>query len=115
MIRNIVFGFIIIGLIYRVFLYQHVAFYDWDEGFYAVVAKEILANKSLQTTFNGEIWLDKPALSHYQLAGIFALTKNRELYSRMLMTFYGSLTLIFTYLLSKKIMGHFFSVELKSL
>jgi len=112
MSRKFVFGFIILGLVLRAYLMRDVAFYDWDEGFYAEVAQEILSTKSLQARFNGEIWLDKPALSHYQVAAIFALTNDPELYSRMLMVFYASVMLVMTYLLNRRLLQHFFSEQL---
>lgn len=106
--------FIIVGLVLRAYNMRQVAFYDWDEGFYAEVAQEIVHYKSLQARFNGDIWLDKPALSHYQLAAIFGVTQNKdhELYGRMWMVGYAAIMLWFTYLLSRKIMRHFFKSEL---
>jgi hypothetical protein len=116
MIRKVAFTFIILGLLFRAYQMRHVAFYDWDEGFYAEVAQEILHFKSLQARFNGDIWLDKPALSHYQFATIFAVTKEQdhELYARMLMVGYAVIMLGFTYLLNRRLVNHFFSKEIQT-
>lgn len=109
--------FIVFGLVFRAYYMRNVAFYDWDEGFYAEVAQELIHYKSLQARFNGEIWLDKPALSHYQLATIFAVTQNKdqELYGRLWMVGYAALMLGFTYMLSRKLMRHFFQTSLNAL
>ncbi len=109
--------FIIFGLVFRAYQMRHVAFYDWDEGFYAEVAQELIHYKSFQARFNGDIWLDKPALSHYQLAAIFAVTNDRdhEFYGRLWMVGYAAIMLGFTYLLSRKLMRHFFQESLDGL
>ncbi len=99
----ITFLFILAGLIVRNIHLAHVLFYDWDEGMYAQIAQEILKNKSLFTTFNGHIWLDKPPLSHALIAIIFSVFGRSEFWSRMIFVFFGFVLLILTYLLAKKI------------
>jgi len=99
----IIFLFIIAGLIVRNYLLSPVLFYDWDEGMYAQIAQEILKNKSLFTTFNSHVWLDKPPLVHALIAFIFQIFSRSEFWSRMLMVIVSMLLLYLTYLLAKKI------------
>jgi len=79
----ITFFTIILGLIVRNYNLAKVLFYDWDEGMYAQIAKEIIKNKSLFTTFNGQVWLDKPPLVHGLISLIFSISspKNSTLYA----------------------------------
>lgn len=96
------FLFILLGLVYRNLLLSKVLFYDWDEGMYAQIAAEILKNKSLFTTFNGEVWLDKPPLVHTLIAFVFAVFGRSEFWARMIMVGIAFVLLILTYLLAKK-------------
>ena len=35
--------------------------FDWDEGIYAVIGREMKASKNwLNPTWNGDLWLEKP-------------------------------------------------------
>lgn len=94
---------ILSGLIIRNIHLSRVLFYDWDEGMYAQIAQEIINNKSLFTTFNGHIWLDKPPLIHSLISLVFLIIGNSEFWARMLMVVGSFSLLILTYLLAKKI------------
>lgn len=97
------FFFIFIGLVYRNLQLSKVLFYDWDEAMYAQIAKEIIKNKSLFTTFNGQIWLDKPPLAHALVAFVFATIGQSEFWARMIMVIISFALLILTYLAAQKI------------
>lgn len=110
-----VFVFIGIGLIIKNLLYAPVEFYDWDEGIYGQVAWEMYENKTLQTTFNDEIWLNKPPLSHALIAIALGLFDRSEVAARMVMVFFGMVQLIITYLLAKKITQTIYKKELNQM
>lgn len=114
-LRYLIFAFIILGFIVRAHTMQDIFFWPWDEGIYAEVADEILINKSLNTTFNNGIWLNKPPLAHALVAGSFLLFENRELGARLLMVIFSSLLLILTYMLAEKTLRFFFSKEFEDL
>lgn len=97
------FFFIFLGLVYRNLQLAKILFYDWDEAMYAQIAQEILKNKSLFTTFNDQVWLDKPPLVHTLIAIVFATVGRSEFWSRMIMVGIACILLILTYKLSKKI------------
>lgn len=100
----IFFLFVIIGLIIRVFRLQNQPFYDWDEAIYAQVAKEIIKNRSLTTTFNNQIWFNKPPLSHFLISLTFIVFPNhKEISSRLIFVFFSFLTLLLTYKMAKKL------------
>lgn len=99
----ITFLFTLSGLIIRNFHLTSTLFYDWDEGMYAQIASEILKNKSLFTTFNGQIWLDKPPLVHFLIAFVFSIFGRSEFWARMLMVLASFILLTITYLLARKI------------
>ena len=99
------------GLFLRVYKTESIPFSDWDEGIYAQVAKEILQNRSLDTTFNDAVWLNKPPLSHLLIAASFKLFGFSEIASRAVFAFFGVLTLALLYLLSKKILAAFFTIK----
>ncbi|MCL4374661.1 hypothetical protein M1523_02265 [Patescibacteria group bacterium] len=44
------------------FIAHPTPFYDWDEGIYAQVGKEMIARRSLVPLWQGQAWLDKPPL-----------------------------------------------------
>lgn len=97
------FFFIFVGLLIRNSLYQKVLFLDWDEGMYAQIARELIRNKSLITTFNGEMWFDKPPLSHLLIALSFLLFGESEFYSRLMMSVLSLFLLFLLFLLTKKL------------
>ncbi|MFA6533087.1 MAG: hypothetical protein WCT22_03780, partial [Patescibacteria group bacterium] len=99
----LIFVFIFIGLTVRNLHLASVPFYDWDEGMYAQIAKEIISNKSIFTTFNGQVWLDKPPLAHILIAGTFLLFGQSEFWARMSMVLLAFVLLILTYLSAKKL------------
>ncbi len=99
----ITFFTIILGLIVRNYNLAKVLFYDWDEGMYAQIAKEIIKNKSLFTTFNGQVWLDKPPLVHGLISLIFSIFGYSEFWTRMIMVITSAILLILLYFLAKKI------------
>lgn len=109
------FLFLLTGLIFRTYQFRHQSFYDWDEGIYAQVAKEIIKNKSLKTTFNEHLWLNKPPLSHFLIAFVFTLTNYSHFFSRLIFTFFSFLTLLLTYLLVKKLVKNSLLALLSSL
>lgn len=97
------FVFIFFGIIFRLFKLKDIPFSDWDEAIYAQVAKEILQNKSLITTFNGSLWPNKPPLPHILIAIVFFIFGFSQFYSRMIFVIFSFLSLILTFLLSKRI------------
>ncbi len=109
------FLFLLAGLIYRTYQFRHQPFYDWDEGIYAEVAKEIIKNKSLKTTFNEHPWLNKPPLSHFIIAFVFILTDYSHFFSRLIFTSFSFFTLLLTYLLAKKLFKNSFLALLSPL
>ncbi len=114
-LRAIVFGAVAILLVGRNILLRAVPFQDWDSGIYAEVAREILRNKSLITTFNGHIWLNKPPLVHTLVAGVFAIFGESEFWARMLMVVLAMILLLLLYALTKKVAHILFSKEIKKL
>ncbi len=95
--------FVFIGLIVRNIHLSKVLFYDWDEGMYAQIAREVIKNKSLFTTFNGHLWLDKPPLSHALIAGSFLVFGQTEFWSRFIFIIVAMTLLILTFLVAQKI------------
>jgi len=99
----ITFLFVLAGLIVRNWRMAKILFYDWDEGMYAQIAQEIIKNKSLFTTFNGHVWLDKPPLSHSLIALMLATFGRSEFWMRMAMVILSLILLILVYFLARKI------------
>ena len=44
------------------FIHYATPFYDWDEGIYAQVGREMINKLSLTPLWQGQVWLDKPPL-----------------------------------------------------
>lgn len=109
------FSFIFLGIILRLYKVPNQPFYDWDEGIYAQVAKEILKNKSIDTTFNGNVWLDKTPLSYILIAFSFKIFGFKEFYARLIFTILGFLLLYFLYELTKIILKTLFKLKNSSL
>lgn len=99
----IFFFFFLLGLMIRVYKLNQQPFSDWDEGIYAQVAKEIIKNKSLRTTFDNQIWLNKPPLSHLLIALVFSFTNYSQFYSRLIFVVFSFFTLLYTYKVALKI------------
>jgi 4-amino-4-deoxy-L-arabinose transferase-like glycosyltransferase len=97
------FGFILFGLVWRNWQMQNIYFYDWDEAMYAQIAREMIRNKTIITTFNNQLWFDKPPLSHIIVAFSFILFGESEFFSRLMMVFLGYLLISLIYLLALKI------------
>jgi len=112
MLTIISFLFILGGLILRNIKLASVFFHDWDEGMYAQIATEILKNKSLFTTFNGFVWLDKPPLAHTLIAAVFLIFGKIEFWARFLMLIFASATLVLTYLLTKQVLNQLLKTKL---
>lgn len=104
--------FIFAGLIVRNVHLSSVLFSDWDEGMYAQIAEEILKNKSIFTTFNHQIWLDKPPLLHSLIAFSFSIFGRSEFYARMIAVVFAVALLVLLYFLSKKIMRQLFRYDI---
>ncbi len=106
-----VFLFLAAGIILRVFYMADLPFSDWDEGIYAQVAKEILQKKSIDTTFNNTIWLNKPPFSHILIALSFSLFGLQEVPARLIFALFGILSLYLVFRLGEKILRVFFKEE----
>jgi len=105
------FVFVFFGLLTRNYRLKNLSYLEWDEGMYAQIAKEIIKNKTLITTFNGNLWLDKPPLSHLLIAFSFLTLGENEFNSRMVMVILAFLAIILLYLLNKKISKKIFGKE----
>lgn len=108
------FLFIFVGFIVRNIHLRAVPFQDWDEAIYAQVAQEILKNKSLVTTFDGQLWLNKPPLVHALIAAIFKIFGPSELWSSFLMVAFACILLYLTYRLTKRMVFVLFSENMKT-
>jgi hypothetical protein len=112
-----VFSFILIGLFLKNYFLKDTLFLDWDEGIYAVVATELEEHKTLHTTYNSHVWLNKPPLTH--LAIVFAWwffgEANSEFWARSTMILWGFITLILIYFLGKKVSYYFFSKKIEKM
>lgn len=68
--------------------------FDWDEGIYAVLGREMIESKNwLTPTWNGELWLEKPPLVAWVSAIGMTLTDTHELGARLLMPAFALATL----------------------
>lgn len=97
------FLFIFLGLVYRNLQLSKVLFYDWDESIYTQVAQEIIKNKTLFTTFNGQVYLHLPPFIHSLIALVFTLFGRSEFWARMSMVGIAFILLILVYKAAKKI------------
>lgn len=102
-----IFLLILIGLLIRNYHYQQVLFLDWDEGMYGQIAREMLRNKTIITTFNDHLWFDKPPLSYLLIALFFFVFGESEFWSRVVMIVVAIILLILLYLLTKKVTKNF--------
>lgn len=109
------FVFIFCGLIIRNLKLSYLPFYDWDEGIYAQIAREIIKNKSLITTFNGQLWLDKPPLANVLIAVMFSLFGTSEFNARILISFLSIILLFLTYFLTKKTINSLFKNKVEKM
>lgn len=98
-----IFLFFFFGLLFCLNQLNKQPFYDWDEAIYAQVAKEIIQNQSLKTSFNGHPWFNKPPLSHLIIALSFITTNYSQFYARLLFALFSLATAFFTFKLAKKL------------
>ncbi|GIW63066.1 MAG: hypothetical protein KatS3mg091_531 [Patescibacteria group bacterium] len=104
----LIFLFITLGLIIRLIKFRQQPFYDWDEALYGQVAREMLVNKTLNTTFNSNPWLDKPPLSYLMISVVFSIFNENEAVARSLFAIFAIALLFLIYLLTKKIIRAFY-------
>lgn len=80
--------------------------YDWDEGIYATMGREMRESGDLLTpTWNGDLWLEKPPAIAWVSAIGMQLAGENELGSRLLMPIFAGLTLYAIFLLGESIGG----------
>ena len=80
--------------------------YDWDEGIYATLGREMRETGNLLTpTWNGDLWLEKPPAIAWVTAIGMGLAGENELGSRLLMPIFSGLTLIAVFLIGERIGG----------
>ena len=70
--------------------------YDWDEGIYGQIARE-LKFPFLQLSWNGDLWFEKPFLVPLLTSLSFTLLGVSEFAARFFMPLFGALVLIFTF------------------
>lgn len=109
----LIFFIIILGVIIRLIKFSNQPFYDWDESLYAQIAREVLINKSINTTFNKNPWLDKPPLSYLMIAGVFFGFGENETIARSLFAVFGIVVLVLLYKLTKLVLSHLTKTENK--
>ncbi len=68
--------------------------FDWDEGIYATIGREMRQSGDLLTpTWNGDLWLEKPPMIAWVTALGQSIAGENELGSRILMPIFAGLTL----------------------
>jgi len=75
--------------------------YDWDEGIYGEIAREIKF-PFLQLSWNGDPWFEKPFLVPLLASLSFTLLGVSEFAARFFMPIFGVLAIFFTYKLAEK-------------
>ncbi len=99
---------IFIGL-FLVILYMGLGrdyLYDWDEGIYGEIGREIVTQHNLLTpTWNGDLWLEKPPIIGWVTALGIALYGENELGARLFMPLFATLTLYAIFRIGEKIGG----------
>ncbi len=81
-------------------------FFDWDEGIYAQVGREMISEKSyLVPLWQGKVWLDKPPLPPlvYGLAGLIPIAP--EITMRMVSVVLSAIVLILFYVFAYRVSG----------
>jgi 4-amino-4-deoxy-L-arabinose transferase-like glycosyltransferase len=109
------FLFIFFALLVKNYQIRNIAYLEWDEGMYAQIAKEIIKNKSLITTFNDNLWFDKPPLSHFLIALSFLIFGENEFTSRATMVILSLILLFLFYKLNQKLTKKIFNNRKKHL
>jgi len=100
--------FLVFGLIFFLFLsYFHLGadpLFDWDEGIYGQIGRELKA-PIWDLTWNGQPWFEKPPLMPLLVKLGFVLTTDLELGARLLMPIFGALVIIYVFLLVKNFLS----------
>jgi 4-amino-4-deoxy-L-arabinose transferase-like glycosyltransferase len=82
------------------------ALWDSDEGMHAAVALEMLRSGDWVTPrWNGEVWLDKPALYIASVAASLKAFGPTELAARLPSALFGLMTVFATYLVGRRALG----------
>jgi|GEM_PF-666755 len=88
------------------FIVHPTPFYDWDEGIYAQVGREMMQKPSLVPLWQNQVWLDKPPLVplFYGLVGLLPIKPEYSLrFATLGLTIFAlALVYIFYYRLIKK-------------
>ena len=108
------FLFIFFALLVKNYQIRNIAYLEW-EGMYAQIAKEMVKNKSLITTFNDNLWFDKPPLSHFLIALSFLIFGENEFTSRATMVILSLILLFLFYKLNQKLTKKIFNNRKKHL
>ena len=103
------FLFIFFAILVKNYQIRNIAYLEWDEGMYAQIAKEMIKNKKLITTFNGNLWFDKPPFSHFLIALSFFTFGENEFVSRMMMVILSLILLFLFYKLNQKLTKKIFN------
>jgi len=107
------FLFIFLSLLVKNYQIKNISYLEWDEGMYAQIAKEIIKNKSFVTTFNGNLWFDKPPLSHLLISLSFIIFGENEFISRTIMIVLSLILLLLIYQLNQKLIKKIFNNKKK--
>ncbi len=81
-------------------------FFDWDEGIYAQVGREMIQERSyLVPLWQGKVWLDKPPLPPlvYGLAGLMPIAP--EISMRIVSVILSAVVLVLFYLFAYRVSG----------
>ncbi|MCX7996253.1 MAG: hypothetical protein N2691_00635 [Patescibacteria group bacterium] len=97
--------FLVIGaaLIWRNMQMTVVPLADWDESIYARIGYELAQSPSLETTYNGKPWMEKPPLINYLLGIVHAATDGNVFWLRMISVAFAMATLGVTYILTVRL------------
>lgn len=108
MTRNWVFPLLLLflGVYFFTYALGNVSLMPWDEAWYATISKEIIQNgHPLLLTFNHTPYYDHPPLGFYSISISYLLLGISEFSARLPMAIFGSLAVLVTYLLGKRLSG----------
>lgn len=72
----------------------HDYLYDWDEGIYATISREMVQSGNILTpTWNGDLWLEKPPVIAWVTSLGIKVAGSNELGARLFMPLFAGLTL----------------------